>query len=118
MALEKKQEAQACQKYIIMSPRKMRRVINQIRGKSVVSAYELLRLMPYEAAKVTLKKLVEAISNAQLKYSVDDVNQMCVSRVFVNEGPVYKRFKPRAQGRIYQRKKQTSHLTIVVEVKS
>jgi large subunit ribosomal protein L22 len=74
--------------------------------------------MPYDASKIVLKKLIEATSNAQQKYSIDDASQMIVSRAFVDEGPVYRRFKTRAQGRIYKRKKQTSHLTIVVEVQS
>lgn len=111
------QEAQAKQKYIIMSPRKLRRVVDTIRGKRVPEAYNMLRLMPYEAARVVLKKLIEATSNAQVKFGVDDPALLVVSRAFADEGPSYRRFKPRAQGRIYKREKPTSHLTVAVQVK-
>jgi large subunit ribosomal protein L22 len=110
-------EATANQKYIIMSPRKLRRVVNEIRGKRVSEAYNLLRLMPYEAARVVLKKLIEATANAHVKFGVEDPSVLVVSRAFADEGPSYRRYKPRAQGRIYRREKPTSHLTIAVQVK-
>lgn len=110
-------EAQASQKYIIMSPRKLRRVVNAIRGKRVTEAYNMLRLMPYEAARVVLKKLIEATANARSKFGVEDPTQLVISQAFADEGPSYRRYKPRAQGRIYRREKPTSHLTIAVQVK-
>ncbi len=110
-------QAQATQKYIIMSPRKLRRVVDTIRGKRVPEAYNMLRLMPYEAARVVLKKLIEATANAQVKFGVDDAAQLVISQAFADEGPAYRRYKPRAQGRIYRREKPTSHLTIAVQVK-
>lgn len=110
-------EAQAKQKYIIMSHRKLRRVVNTIRGKQVPEAYNMLRLMPYEAARVVLKKLIEATSNAQVKFGIDDPTQLIISQAFADEGPAYRRYKPRAQGRIYRREKPTSHLTIAVKIK-
>jgi large subunit ribosomal protein L22 len=109
-------EATAKQTYIIMSVRKIRRVVNVIRGKRVPEAYNTLRLMPYEAARVVLKKLIEAASNARVQYGIEDPNQLIVSEVFADEGPSYRRFKPRAQGRIYKREKPTAHLTIKVRV--
>lgn len=108
-------EATAKQTYIIMSPRKIRRVINTIRGKRAVEAYNILNLMPYAAAVVVKKKLVEAIHNAHAKFGASS-DSLVVSEVFADEGPAYKRFKPRAQGRIYRREKPTSHLTIKVRV--
>jgi len=110
-------EASARQKYIIMSPRKIRRVVDQIRGKRVSEAYNILRLMPYEAARVVLKKLIEATANAHQLFGVAEPQQLFVSKAFADEGPSYRRFKPRAQGRIYKREKPTSHLTIAVQVK-
>ncbi len=109
-------EATAKQTYIIMSPRKIRRVINTVRGKSVPEAYNTLLLMPYAAARVVLKKLIEAASNARVKYGVEDPGQLFISQIYADEGPAYRRFKPRAQGRIYRREKPTSHLTIKVKV--
>ncbi len=110
-------EARAKQKYIIMSPRKLRRVVDTIRGKGVPEAYNILRLMPYEAATVVMKKLIEATSNARVKFGIEDPSELIVSYVVADEGPSYTRFKPRAQGRIYRREKPTSHLTIAVQVK-
>ena len=109
-------ESTAKQTYIIMSPRKLRRVVNRIRGKRVPQAHHILELMPYTAAGVVLKKLREAMFNAQVKYNLQDASQLVVSEVFVDEGPAYKRFKPRAQGRIYRREKPTSHITLKVKV--
>ncbi len=109
-------ETQAKQTFIIMSPRKIRRVINEVRGKRVPEAYNMLRLMPYAAAKVVLKNLINAASNARVQFGIEDPNQLLVSEIYADEGPAYKRFKPRAQGRIYKREKPTSHLTVKVKV--
>jgi len=109
-------ETRAKQTYIIMSVRKMRRVVNVIRGKRVPEAYNLLRLMPYEAARVVLKKLIEAASNARVQFGVEDPSHLLISEAFADEGPSYRRFKPRAQGRIYKREKPTCHLQIKVKV--
>ena len=109
-------ESTARQTYIIMSHRKLRRVVNTIRGKRVPEAYNILRLMPYDAARVVLKKLIEAASNARVQHGVEDPAQLIVNKVMVDEGPAYRRYKPRAQGRIYRREKPTSHLTISVQV--
>ena len=108
-------EAQARQTYILMSPRKLRRVMNEVRGKKVLDAYNMLHHMPYRAAGVILKKLVEATNNAQVKFGVSP-EELVVNKIFADEGPAYKRFKPRAQGRVYRREKPTSHLTICVAV--
>ena len=109
-------EASAKETYILMSPRKLRRVVNRIRGQRAGKAHQIRQLMPYSAARVVLKKLREAMFNAQVKYNVQDANQLVVNEVFVDEGPAYKRFKPRAQGRMYRREKPTSHITLKVKV--
>lgn len=108
-------EASAKQRNIIMSPRKIRRVINTIRGKKVTEAYSILRLMPYRAARVVLKNLIAATHSAQAKYGATPDN-LVVSKVFADGGRVLTRFKPRAQGRVYRREKRTSHLTVEVKV--
>jgi large subunit ribosomal protein L22 len=108
-------EARARQRYIVMSPRKIRRVIKQIRGKSAQEATDILYFMPYAAAQVVYKNLLSAIANAEQKYNVS-AEDLIVSEVFADEGPRYTRFKPRAQGRVYKRVKRTAHLTLVVKV--
>lgn len=108
-------EATASQKYIIGSPRKYRRVAKAIQGKPVPEAYNMLRLMPYDAAVIVLKKLIEAASNAQVKYGVSPEN-LFINKVFADEATSLRRIRPRAQGRVYRREKPMSHFTIHVKV--
>lgn len=109
-------EATARQRKILMSPRKLRRVVNEVRGKRVTEAHRILSFMPYRAAKVVLKNVIAAASNAREKFGVDDPSQLVISSIYVDEAMVYRRFKPRAQGRVYRREKPTSHITVKVRV--
>lgn len=106
-------EAKAKQTDIKMTARKLRRVINEVRGKAVVEAQNTLRFMPYFAARVVEKNLKAAVANAQEKFGVRP-ESLKISEIFADESATYKRGKPRAQGRIYRRLKRTSHLTIKV----
>ena len=106
-------EAKARQTNIKMTARKLRRVINEVRGKSVNEALDMLRYMPYFAAKVVEKNLKAAAANAFEQAGVKS-DSLKVSEIFADESVTYKRGKPRAQGRIYKRLKRTSHLTIKV----
>lgn len=106
-------EAQAKQTGISMTARKLRRVINEVRGKAVVEAQTMLRFMPYFAARVVEKNLKAAVANAQEKFGVG-ADALKISEIFADESQTYKRGKPRAQGRIYRRLKRTSHLTVKV----
>ena len=106
-------EAKARQTNIKMTARKLRRVINEIRGKSAVEAARMLRFMPYFAARIVEKNLKAAVANASERYGVKE-NALTVSEVYADESTTYKRGRPRAQGRMYRRLKRTSHLTIVV----
>jgi large subunit ribosomal protein L22 len=108
-------EASAKQTYVIMSPRKLRRVLNQVRGKRVEEAMDILKFMPYDAARVVLKKLVEAVHNAHQRFNITP-EHLVLSQAFADEGPSYRRVRPRAQGRMSRREKPTSHLTVVVSV--
>ena len=106
-------EAKARQTNIKMPARKLRRVINEVRGKSCDEAIKILKFMPYFAAKVVEKNLIAAIANANEKLGVGSSN-LKISEIFADESVTYKRGKPRAQGRIYKRLKRTSHLTVKV----
>ncbi len=108
-------EARSKESYIRMPARKLRRVIDAVRGKNLPEALNILKFMPYFAAKVVEKNLVNAAANASEKWGVMSDNLM-VSEIFADEGPTYKRDKPRAQGRIYKIMKRTSHLTVKVKV--
>ena len=109
------QESMARQTNISMPARKLRRVINELRGKSALEAAKILKFMPYFAARVVEKNLVAAIANANEKFgaSAEDLAEdLKISEIFADESATYKRGKPRAQGRIYRRLKRTSHLTV------
>lgn len=106
-------EAKARQTNIKMTARKLRRVINEVRGKAVNDALDMLRFMPYFAARVVEKNLKAAAANAFEQAGVKS-DALKVSEIFADESVTYERGKPRAQGRIYRRLKRTSHLTIKV----
>ena len=106
-------EAKARQTNIKMTARKLRRVINEVRGKSVIAAQDMLRFMPYFAARVVEKNLKAAVANAQEQFGVGP-ESLKVSEIFADESVTYKRARTRAQGRMYSRLKRTSHLTLVV----
>ena len=105
------QESMAKQTNISMPARKLRRVINEVRGKSALEAAKILKFMPYFAARVVEKNLVAAIANANEKFGAN-AEDLKISEIFADESATYKRGKPRAQGRIYRRLKRTSHLTV------
>ncbi len=106
-------EAKSRQTDIKMTARKLRRVINEVRGKAVKDAQDMLRFMPYFAARVVEKNLTAAVANAQEQFGVG-AESLKISEIYADESVSYKRGKPRAQGRIYKRLKRTSHLTLKV----
>lgn len=110
------QQAKAVARTIRIAPRKVRLVVDLIRGKQVGEAVAILRLTPKAASPVVEKVLKSAIANAEHNYDMD-VNNLVVSEVFVDEGPTLKRFRPRAQGRATAINKRTSHITVVVSEK-
>ena len=109
-------EAKSRQTNIKMTARKLRRVINEVRGKAVNEALDMLRFMPYFAARVVEKNVKAAAANAFELAGVKS-DALKVSEIFADESVTYKRGKPRAQGRIYKRLKRTSHLTVKVSDK-
>jgi len=107
-------EAKAVAKFIRVSPRKTRLVADNIKGKGVEDALNILRFTPKKPAKILSKVLYSAISNAEQMPGVD-VDSLIVESVVVNEGPTWKPIQPRAMGRAYRIRKRTSHITIVVK---
>jgi len=99
-----------------IAPRKVRLVVDLIRGKQVGEAVAILRHTPKAASPVVEKVLKSAVANAEHNYDLD-INSLVVSEVFVDEGPTLKRFRPRAQGRASAINKRTSHITLVVSEK-
>lgn len=106
-------EAKAHARYIRISPRKVKLVIDLIRGKSVGEAIAILRHTPRAASPVVEKLLNSAIANAEHNYQMDP-NSLVISQVYVNPGPIMKRFRARSRGSAARINKRTSHITIVV----
>lgn len=106
-------EVKATARYIRMSPFKVRRVLDQIRGRSYREALIILEFMPYRACEPVLKVLRSAAANAEHNQGLNR-GDLVVSQAFADQGPVLKRFRPRAQGRAYQIRKPTCHITIGV----
>ncbi|HHY07810.1 MAG TPA: 50S ribosomal protein L22 [Corynebacteriales bacterium] len=109
--------ASATAKFVRVAPFKARRVIDLIRGKSVDEAVSILRFAPQSAAEPVAKVLNSAVANAENNFNMDTSN-LVVSAAYANEGPTMRRFQPRAQGRAFQIRKRTSHITIEVAPRS
>ncbi|WP_028400861.1 50S ribosomal protein L22 [Ectobacillus panaciterrae] len=109
-------QAKAVARTVRIAPRKVRLVLDLIRGKQVGEAIAILRHTPKTASPVVEKVLKSAIANAEHNYEMDP-NSLVVSATFADEGPTLKRFRPRAMGRASQINKRTSHITIVVSEK-
>ena len=113
--------ARAVARGVNMSPRKMRLVIDEVRGKDVNEAYGLLRFSKKAAAEPIDKCLRSAVANAVYRADeqgdVLDVDRLVVKEAYVDEGPTLKRWRPRAFGRATPIRKRSSHVTIVVESK-
>jgi len=107
-------EAKAILRYVRVPPRKARAVVDLIRGQQVPQALSVLKYTPRVAAKVVEKLLRSAVANAEQR-ELGEGDTMRVTRAFVDCGPIYKRFQPRAQGRAFSIHKRTSHITVVVE---
>ncbi|GAB2568136.1 50S ribosomal protein L22 [Gracilibacillus alcaliphilus] len=109
-------QAKAVAKSVRIAPRKVRLVIDLIRGKAVGEAIAILKHTQRGASPVVEKLLNSAIANAEHNYEMNPDN-LVVSEAFVNEGTTLKRFRPRAQGRASQINKRTSHITVVLSEK-
>ena len=106
-------EARATARYVRVSPRKARLVIDQIRGKDVISAREILRFTNRGVAEVVEKTLNSAVANAEHKQHARP-ETLVVKTAFADEGPTLKRIRPRAKGSASRIRKRTSHITIIV----
>ena len=106
-------EAAARAKYVRISPRKARAVIDLIRGKELREAEAILKFTVHKGTDPIGKVLKSAAANAEHNYEMDR-DQLYVKAAFVDGGPVLKRVMPRAQGRADVIKKRTSHITIIV----
>lgn len=110
-------EAKAHLKYARISPRKVKIVLDLIRGKDVATAMAILKNTPKSASEYLTKLLRSAVANAENNFNMD-AGKLYVSECFVCPGPTLKRIMPRAQGRAFRINKRTSHVTIAVSEKN
>ena len=113
MAVDTTAEVRAIARYVRMSPHKVRRVLDQIRGRTYREALIVLEFMPYRACDPILKVLRSAAANAEHNAGLDPA-QLVISKAYADGGPTLKRYRPRAQGRAYQIRKPTCHITVAV----
>lgn len=106
-------EVKAIAKYIRMSPFKVRRVLDQIRGISYREALIILEFMPYRACEPVRKLLRSAAANAEHNNGLDPA-KLVISQAFADQGTSLRRFRPRAQGRAFKIRKPTCHITLAV----
>ena len=102
--------------HIRISPRKVRMVVDTVRGKSVSQALSVLGFTRKKAALPVQKLLKSAVANAAENDGISDVDTLVIDRIMVDEGPTLKRFMPRARGRATPIRKRTSHIRIVLRV--
>lgn len=101
-------------RYVRVSPRKARRVVELIRGRRGTDALAVLEFAPQTASTQVAKVLGSAMANAENNLDLDR-DSLMVAGARVDEGPTMKRIRPRAQGRAYRIRKRTSHITVEVE---
>jgi large subunit ribosomal protein L22 len=113
-------EARAVHRYIGSSPRKMRLLIDLIRGMSVDKALEVLHFSPKHASKDAEKALRSAVANLLNNDEATrlEPENLFVKEAYVNQGPTLKRISPAPMGRAYRIRKRSCHLTIIVATKA
>lgn len=107
-------EAKAKLRYLHIAPRKVRLVINLIRGLEVGRALEQLSVIKQRAARPVFKLLKSAIANAEHNFNLDK-NNLYIKEIRADEGPTLKRWQPRAFGRAFPIMKRASHISIILE---
>ena len=110
-------EAKAVAKFVRIAPRKVRVVMDLVRGKNVADAYAVLKFTPKAGADVVEKVLRSAVANAENNFEMD-MEKLYVKTAFVDQGPTMKRIHPRSRGQAFKILKRTSHVTIVVDEKN
>jgi len=107
-------ETRAAAKFIRISPQKIRLVMDQVRGKKVEEALNLLMFSPQKGARILRKLIDSAVANAHENAGLD-VDTLYIKRIYADQGPSLKRWRARALGRATRIKKRTSHLTVVLD---
>ncbi|EHQ08409.1 MAG: 50S ribosomal protein L22 [Leptonema illini] len=107
-------EAKAVSRFLMISPRKVRLVADEVRGFPVDEALNILQFMPKKGARFLEKAIQSAKANLLNNSTGVKEDRMFVKKVYVDQGPTLKRFRPRARGRAMRRLKKTSNITVVI----
>ena len=107
-------EVRAQARYMRVGPRKARYVVDMVRGRKAEDALNILKFTPRKAARIVHKVLSSAVANAEQRSDID-VDTLYIKRIFVDEGPTLKRWRPRAMGRATRILKRTSHITVILD---
>jgi len=107
-------EIRAAARFVRISPRKVRLIMDQIRGKKIENALNMLSFAPQRGAGILLKLINSAVANAEQNSEID-VDTLYIKRIYADEGPTLKRFRPRALGRATNIRKRSSHLTVILD---
>jgi len=109
-------EVKASARFVRVAPRKVRVVVDLIRGKSVNEALALLKFVPKRASEPVAKVIASAAANAEHNFNLNKDN-LIISQAYVDQGPTLKRYHPRQRGQAFPILKRTSHITVVVKEK-
>lgn len=107
-------EVMAKAKGLRVSAQKARLVVDAVRGKPVPEALAILRFLPNKSARYVSKVVASAAANAEHNHDLDP-DSLYIKRIYADEGPTYRRWRPRARGRVNQRLKRTAHITVIVD---
>jgi large subunit ribosomal protein L22 len=110
-------EVKAAARFIRMSPKKIRLIIDQVRGKSVMAAEQYLDFVRREAAEPVAKLLKSAVANASHNFELDE-KDLFIKKIIANDGPTIKRYRPRAFGRAATIRKRTTHIELILSSKT
>ncbi len=113
MEAGERKEARARARYVRIAPRKVRIVIDLVRGKPAKEALDLLRFVPKRASRVVAKVIRSAVANATHNYEMDE-GRLYIAEAYVDEGPALKRIRPEMRGQAFPIRKRTSHVTVVL----
>ncbi len=107
-------EVRASAKYVGVSPRKVRLVLDHVRGRPLRDALNTLRFMPVPSARIVEKVVKSAAANAENNYQLPP-DELRIKAAYAGDARQLKRFRPRARGRVAPRIKRLSHVTVIVE---
>jgi large subunit ribosomal protein L22 len=109
-------EVKATAKYVRVSPRKVRPILDLVRGRKVEEALPILRFLPSPTARLVAKVVKSAAANAENNFQLSP-EELHIVKIYADEGPRLKRFRPKPRGRVGRIIKRSSHITVIVAEK-